>query len=649
MDFEQSFLYFAILLLFIDLVFVLKTKTNRKQVNWRFWISALAFISIVISYSMFLVAYLTNNFTLKEVYASSSSSLSVSEKIYASWSGAGGSILLLTLSMGVLYFVFRLFTYKKHKLLDLGASKILNVTLLFFLLVAIAKNPFARYESVPIEGQGLNPALQSPWMAIHPPIVFAGYVFVLLAFAITLARMSTQKSGQEKLLRFSTYVAWLLLTIGIALGGVWAYEVLGWGGYWSWDPVETGSLLTWLALTTYFFLDPIVKKGKGLAKEFMILVTFVSLIFLSALTRGGLLQSVHAYALSPAGPILLSFAFAVCLYFFYLQRKLNKPILAVEVDRSLVRSTSSFLAVFSLILMFFVSFFGIAAPIIQGVFMSNVPTPTADFYNYWNFPFVVIFVVSLIGLTLPKGTSMKIFIMLLLASIIVGALLSFFKIPTSNYLSDAGFPILLLALSSISYRIIVSIKQKELVPKLGKLILYTGIILTLIGVLISAGGKQSVQFSNLSADAKVDAVGTNIHFQNFTIYPGTGSIQLEDGTYPEKSMLKIDADIVDNTSAAYSTSIWMELYPAYGIFSKPTIIRTFVGDLYLHIGTTNSTSECLANALFFQPTSPSDFNFFVETMPLIYLVWIGVAVMVFGIVFMLIFKSSISESEVQDN
>jgi len=637
MGFEQFFLVFSTLLLFFDLLFLVKMKSgDKKRIRWGFWFSIAAFVLIAIGYSMYLEAFLTNNFAVKEVYSSSSTSLSVGEKIYASWSGAGGSILLLVLIISTLYLVLRSFAFKKNDTLSVGTSKILNITLLFFLIVGIAKNPFSRFASIPIEGRGLNPALQSPWMAVHPPIVFGGYVFVLLAFALVLAKITTKESGQEKLLRISTYAAWLLLTVGIALGGLWAYEVLGWGGYWSWDPVETGSLLAWLALTAYFLLDPITKQGKGLAKELMILVTFASLIFLSALTRGGLTQSVHAYALSPAGPILLIFAVVMGAYFFYLKRKSHKPLFMLEIDKSSVASISHLIAFSSLLLIFFVSFFGVAAPIVQSIFASSVPTPSVDFYNNWNFPFVLIFVASLIGLTLPKRVSVKVFIALIGVTFLAGLILSFLKTPTSSNLANAGLPILLLGFSVISYRLLfMLIKKKRSPHQLGKALVLAGIFLTLVGVLISAGGKQTSQFSSLTSGSSINAVGVQIQFQNFTVYQGTGNIQLQDGLYSEKSSLKIDAKL-NNGGTFYDSSIWVELYPAYGIFSKPTIIRTATGDLYLHIEETDSISKCLTNSLIGQSSPPEDFDFTVDQVPFIYILWIGVGLMVLGITILLI-------------
>jgi cytochrome c biogenesis factor len=171
--------------------------------------------------------------------------------------------------------------------------------------------------------------------------------------------------------------------------------------------------------------------------------------------------------------------------------------------------------------------------------------------------------------------------------------------------------------------------KKRSLHQLGKALFIAGVFLTLVGVLISAGGKQTSQFSSLTSGSSINAMGAQIQFQNFTVYQGTGNIQLQDGLYPQKSALEIDLTL-NNSGTLYDSSIWVELYPAYGIFSKPTIIRTATGDMYLHIEESDSISNCLTNSLFNQSSPPEDFDFTVETLPLINILWIGVGAMAVG-------------------
>ena len=299
LEIEEFVLMTAILFLSFDWFQLSRTKNGRdkRKLERGFYATVVAVGLIVVSYAMFANMFLYNDFSLIEAYSYSSSSLSLLSKLHATWAGAGGSLLLLSLIIALVYFAFRFRTYENPSLHGIAANRILIGILIFFLVMTAVKNPFARFDGVAPEGRGLNPSLQSIWMTIHPPIVFVGYAFILLAVALAFAGIGVEGENDDDLLELSLQIAWFFLTLGIALGGFWAYAVLGWGGYWYWDPVETASLMTWLVLTAYFHLRSLARTGKGLTKEFMILLTFEALIFLSALTRGGFRQSVHAYAL----------------------------------------------------------------------------------------------------------------------------------------------------------------------------------------------------------------------------------------------------------------------------------------------------------------------------------------------------------------
>ena len=389
METEELFLTFACLLLFFDLIQLSKVKPReRKKLEYGFYSSIIACGLIVASYFMLLQASLTDDFSLRAVYSYSSSGMLASNKVYSTWAGMSGSMLFLTFLMTIVYFIYRFRTYEKRSSFCLTTYKILDFILIFFLLLTLMNSPFERLQGTPMDGAGLNPLLQTFWMFIHPPIVFSGYVFVILAFALILTDMKTGEK-EDRLLKLSTQAAWLLLTLGNAIGGLWAYEVLGWGGYWAWDPIETASLLPWLALTAYFHLNPLSKKDKSLTRELMLLMTFATVIFTTALTRGGLLVSVHAFGTSPLGPILLLFAIGMIVYFFYLTRGIKKPLFSLEVEKSSLYSVSFFTGYWSLIFIFLVCFWGVASPIIGGFLLANPMTTDIGFYNNWNFPFAI--------------------------------------------------------------------------------------------------------------------------------------------------------------------------------------------------------------------------------------------------------------------
>jgi cytochrome c biogenesis factor len=171
---------------------------------------------------------------------------------------------------------------------------------------AVLSNPFRLVEGpIPTDGLGLNPLLRTFWNTIHPPLVFIAYALILVPFAIKLAGFTVRTEERntdliptvESISRFSTVLAWIFLSLGIVIGGYWAYIVLGWGGYWAWDPVETTSLIPWLLLTCYYHAKPIFRKNDVLRDSFLVFA-YVSVIFATWVTRSGVLSSVHGFSIS---------------------------------------------------------------------------------------------------------------------------------------------------------------------------------------------------------------------------------------------------------------------------------------------------------------------------------------------------------------
>ncbi len=633
METEELFLTFACLLLFFDLIQLLKAKPReKKKLEYGFYALILACGLIVASYFMLLQAFLNDDFALKVVYAYSSSDLPTSHKVYATWAGMSGSMLFLTFLTTTVYFAYRFKTYEKRSSFRLKAYEILDFILIFFLLVTLMNSPFERLQGTPMDGGGLNPLLQTFWMFIHPPIVFSGYVFVIIAFAIILASMRTGEKEEDRLLKLSLQAAWLLLTLGNAVGGLWAYEVLGWGGYWAWDPVETASLLPWLALTAYFHLGPLSRKGKSLTRELMLLITFASVIFTSALTRGGLLVSVHAFGVSPIGPVLLLFALGMTVYFLHLKRGIKKPLFSLEVEKSSLYSVSFFTGYWSLIFIFLICFWGVAFPIIGGIFLENPMTTGADFYNNWSFPFAMTFVAALIGCSMYERIGFKKFTGLVVGAL--GAGVAFIQVqwPTPNMLANLGIPVLIVALFAVIYRLVrVLLKKKRSLRLFGRSLLHFAIIVTLIGVFFSSTTKQVSGDVLAKPNTTIEKLGLRIELTNFTVYTGTGNVHSMglERCVPEYSALRMDVAI-EQGGSVYHTALWIRYYTLYGIVSPPSIITTWTGDIYVRMLHTKSMSDSLVQALTGKEVLPEDLIVTIETNPMVYLVWAGVTLLSIG-------------------
>ena len=241
-------------------------------------------------------------FSVSYVAEHTSRALPLVYKLTALWAGASGSLLLwLWLQTGFVVLAFSR-SGESHERFNGVARAAANLVAVFFFLVLIFdKDPFGLSVTTPRDGAGLNPLLQHPAMALHPPTLFVGYAAFAIPYAWTFAALK-QADPRQSLLLFErarnwSLLAWGFLTIGIALGAWWAYEELGWGGYWAWDPVENSSLIPWLTATALLHCGRTFRAGSRIATWFMVLaiLTFSLCIFGTFLTRYGLVSSVHAF------------------------------------------------------------------------------------------------------------------------------------------------------------------------------------------------------------------------------------------------------------------------------------------------------------------------------------------------------------------
>jgi cytochrome c biogenesis factor len=618
MEYEIFFLVAAALFFLLDFALLSTSKlVNKRKSQLGFAVAFCGVFVIIISYIVILRAFIGNDFSFVGVYSYSSSSASFFSKLYASWAGAGGSMLFLTVLLSIVYLALRILALRKPDRFNVSACQVFSFVLLVFIIVCLLMNPFERLSSTPVEGRGLNPQLQSLWMAIHPPIVFSAYAFVVLAYVLTLASVKTgREMDASKLFKVSTYMGWILLTLGIALGGVWAYEVLGWGGYWAWDPVETASLLPWLLLTAYFIVRMISKSKSNLTREFMIMVTFSSLVFLSALTRGGFTQSVHSYAVSVVGPVMLGFALGMIGYFFYLKKGRRLPLFKLDVDKSSLTSRSFSVGFWALILIGVVCLIGLA--------FSNFA------YSLWTFPFVLIFAISLIGFSLDGRTHYARILLIVVIFLAVGVGFSFFGFSGVNFLTTLTVPLLLVAFSLLLYKLLRSIRRKSL-RMFGQTLLNVAIIILLLGVFISAGAKTAVTIHAVRANAQVEAMQLNFQLSNLRLSNSSSEVYNEEvaAIIPEYSTVEANVR-VQESGKAYEGTLVASFYPNYGLVLKPLIITTVTGDIYMHFEYSDSLYNTLVNTYVGNSTVPDEVSITAQYSPMVYMVWGGVALMLVG-------------------
>ncbi|MBK9052217.1 MAG: heme lyase CcmF/NrfE family subunit [Chloroflexi bacterium] len=252
------------------------------------------------------------DFSLDYVASVSSMGMPAYLKVTALWGGQAGSLLFWNLLLSVFIFAAMLRKWRGEEHLVAMVVFVLAFTQGFFLLVSnFLENPFARLAIVPADGQGLNPLLRHPGMIIHPPMLYLGFVSLTIPYAFALAALikGDKDDGWIRTTRRWTLVGWLFLSLGLILGGRWAYDVLGWGGYWAWDPVENASFMPWLAATAFLHSVMIQEKRSmfRLWNMGLIIGTFCLMIYGTFIVRSGVITSVHSFAQSPIGPYFFGF------------------------------------------------------------------------------------------------------------------------------------------------------------------------------------------------------------------------------------------------------------------------------------------------------------------------------------------------------
>jgi cytochrome c-type biogenesis protein CcmF len=290
---------------------------------------------------------------------------------------------------------------ERQRLLVPWVVAIISVVEMFFLfLMVVHNNPFETFlTTAPAQGQGLNPLLQDFYMAIHPPMLYLGFVGMTIPYAFGMAALITGQLDDSwfRAVRTWTMMAWLFLTIGLTLGGLWAYHVLGWGGYWTWDPVENAALLPWLTGTA-FLHSVMVQERRGMLKVWnvsLVIVTFFLTIFGTFMTRSGVVQSVHAFGedqqlawmFTIFMVALLTFSFSLVVYRLPLLRARN------EFDSWFSREASFLVNNWVLLFSAFFVLFATMFPTLSEAVRGERLTVASPFYTRWMTPvgFVLLF------------------------------------------------------------------------------------------------------------------------------------------------------------------------------------------------------------------------------------------------------------------
>ena len=370
-------------------------KTNDMIFKSIYKISLLQSTTILICFFTLVGAFMVSDFSLINVYQNSHTLKPIFYKISGTWGNHEGSLLLWVIILTIFSFLF-LITNKNHpknyRINTLIIQNILILGFLFFIL--FNSNPFSSISPIPKEGLGLNPILQDPALAIHPPLLYVGFVGSSIYFSAAMASVITNYSGKffAQSIKSWVIISWSFQTLGILVGSIWAYYELGWGGFWFWDPVENASLLPWFAMTALLHSLLVLEKRNILYfwSIILCLLTFTLSVTGTFLVRSGILNSVHTFANDPSrGIYILSFLSLMIFASVYILFAKYKP----TNDQINSNSKETFILINNWFMMFYLItvLLGTLYPIFTDAISNNKISVGPPFYNSVIIPVVIIF------------------------------------------------------------------------------------------------------------------------------------------------------------------------------------------------------------------------------------------------------------------
>ncbi len=552
----------------------------------------------MLAISMYLLSnILSHNFQMTYVWEYSSTTLPLNLLISTFYAGQQGSFLLWGLTLTLIGFF--LIPYLKERNYEYVTMGIFVLIISFILLILIFKSPFEYVWQTyadqnvevgfsPKEGRGLNPILQNYWINIHPPILFLGYSAMTIPYIFAISGLL--KKDYRKWIRLAipwTLFASAILGLGLMLGGLWAYETLGWGGFWAWDPVENSSLIPWLTAVTLVHTMYIHQKTGGLIKTNFVLafLTFLFVLYATFLTRSGVLGDTSVHSFVSPGPLvyqlllifMVVFLLLAVITLFVRLNKIKSPEINFKVSsKEFVVS----LGVISLILITFIVLFGTSWPIITDIVGITKSTVEVKWYNQLNLPLAVLMMIfSSLALYFSwSRTDLSRIIKKVMIGVTVGILLAVI----SAMMGVNQFSYLMLVFA-VGFSLYVNLefivknvkKDKKLI---GGFVSHTGLALLLLGALASGAYSDSIQVSIRN--------GQYAEFKGYRIeHNGKQRVELEKHDR-EKYEYNIDIIKDSDTTRVHPVAFWSEFNDMETPFFEPGVKMTPFKDIYIAMALT---------------------------------------------------------------
>lgn len=407
-----NFGYGALIITFLISIYGVAAAIYGARQKQHAWIESarlamlLAFPLLTVSALSLIFLLVQGRYEVEFVSSVTSNSMPFYLKVTSLWGGQAGSLVFWSWLMAAFSTAVALRKWDRDREFLPWVTVVSLVTLAFFLLMIIFfENPFERLWQtssgqvakamfqpanmvlyMPRDGQGLNPLLRHPGMIIHPPLLYLGFVSFVIPFAFAIAALVTGRTDDRwiRITRRWTLVAWLFLSLGLILGGRWAYDVLGWGGYWGWDPVEIAAFMPWLTGTA-FLHSVMIEEKRGMLKHWnmvLVILTYDLVIFGTFLTRSGVLSSVHAFAQSAIGPLFFGFiGLTFIASLALLMRRWDELKSEGHMTSLLSREALFLLNNFLFMGILVVCFWGVMYPLISELFTGQKKTVGPPYYE----------------------------------------------------------------------------------------------------------------------------------------------------------------------------------------------------------------------------------------------------------------------------
>ena len=560
-----------------------------------------------------MYVHIVSDFSVLNVFQNSHTTKPLLYKISGVWGNHEGSMLLWILVLTIFnYFIFKLYNKKNSTFISKTLETQAFITTGFILFTILTSNPFERMIPTQENGLGFNPILQDPALAIHPPLLYIGYVGFSAAFSISIATLSL-KNGEK--IPWHIYMkpfvlaAWTFLSIGIALGAVWAYYELGWGGWWFWDPVENASFMPWLLGTALLHSLIIVEKRKSLQAWVLLLsiLAFLLSVVGTFLVRSGILTSVHTFALDPSrGIYILIFTALLGGYSLILFGTKSKKYFDNNYFTFFSKEGSILINNILMVVICSTVFLGTIYPLLIEALTNNKISVGEPYYNSTVIPIMMPAILVMgIGPILGWGkedmskTLKKIF-----PSILLTTIMTIFIFLIYQSYSVIGIAGIILALWIISNNLLILIKKNKNYST-GMIIAHLGIGLLILGITgSSTWQEEKITKMKIGSETKIEKY--NIVFEKINEIKGSNYVALQGNflVYDNKKNIvtKLKPEnrfyLIKNnftTEASIHTNLLRDLYIVLGegnlnegwvvrIYYNPLVIWIWIGSLVIFIG-----------------------------------------------------------------